>query len=60
MIKIISSSEARNNLSQLLEHVYYKKDKYVVERKGRPYALIIGLSDYNKVIEMAKKLDKKT
>ena len=58
MIKIISSSEARNNLGRMLDQAYYKKDSYVVQRKGKPYAIIIGLSDYNKVIKVAKQLEK--
>ncbi|MBD3337850.1 MAG: type II toxin-antitoxin system prevent-host-death family antitoxin [Candidatus Lokiarchaeota archaeon] len=60
MIKIVNTTEARNNFAQILEHAYYKKDSYVVQRRGRPYALVIGLSDYNKVMKIARQLDRET
>jgi prevent-host-death family protein len=46
MEKTIGSATARRKFGQLLEEVYYKGDKIVVERRGRPMAVLVPLELY--------------
>jgi len=39
--KTINALKARQNLGNMLEGVYYKGDKYVIERAGKPMAAVI-------------------
>ncbi len=41
MKKTVSALKARKNLGQLLEEVFYKGDKIIIERAGRPMAAVV-------------------
>jgi prevent-host-death family protein len=43
-MKHITALKARRNLGQLLEEVYYRGSRYVIERAGRPMAAVVPLS----------------
>jgi len=43
MIKKVNALKARQNLGQVLEEVYYKGDRYVIERAGKPMAAVVPL-----------------
>lgn len=42
-VKTISAIKARKNLGQLLEEVYYQGAQYIIERAGRPMAVVVPL-----------------
>ena len=42
----ISAKEARDNFTDLLGRVYYGNEAIVVERKGRPFAVVISPQQY--------------
>ncbi len=42
----MSAREARANFADLLGQVYYTKEPVIVERKGRPFAVVISPEDY--------------
>jgi prevent-host-death family protein len=44
VIKKITAMNARKNLGEVLEEVYYKGDQYVIERAGKPMAAIVPLA----------------
>jgi len=46
MPKTINSLEARRNLGQLLEEVFYKGEQFVIQKAGKPMAVIISPSEY--------------
>lgn len=46
MEKVTNSSELRTNLSLVLDEVQFNQDSYVIERKGRPAAVIVPLNVY--------------
>ena len=46
MEKVTNSSALRSNLSLVLDEVQFNQDSYVIERKGRPAAVIVPLSVY--------------
>ncbi len=42
----MSTKDARANFSELLGLVYYTKEPVVVERKGKPFAVVISPDQY--------------
>lgn len=54
MEKTIGAWEARRRFGQLLEEAFYQKDSFVVERSGRPMAVIVPVDEYQKWHRLAK------
>ncbi len=50
MVRRMSAKEARNSFSDLLGIVYYSKEAVVVEKWGRPVAVIITPEDYERLL----------
>jgi prevent-host-death family protein len=46
MQKTISALKARRNLGQILEAVYYRGDQYVIERAGKPMAVVVPIEQF--------------
>lgn len=46
MKRRISAVEARKRLGEILESVYYRGDEVVIERAGRPMAVVIPAERY--------------
>ena len=46
LAKRMSVREARANFSDLLGLVYYTKEPVIVEKKGRPFAVVISPEQY--------------
>lgn len=46
MEKKISALDARKRLGQLLEEVYYQGNQFIVERAGKPMAVVIPIGQY--------------
>ena len=54
----MTAKEARDNFTDLLGTVYYGKESVVVEKKGRPFAVVVNPDEYGNYIkykEAAKK-----
>ena len=41
VIKKVNALKARQQLGQLLEEVYYRGDQYIIERAGKPMAVVV-------------------
>ena len=41
--RTINAMKARQNFGELLEHVYYRGEQFVIERAGKPMAAIVPL-----------------
>ena len=54
MEKTIAAYEARRKFGQLIEEAYYRKDSFVVERSGRPMAVIVPIDTYERWKRLAK------
>src|SRR4051794_36723894 len=50
----IGAKEARNNFSDLLGSVRYSGEPVVVEKKGRPFAVLISPEDFERFKLIAK------
>ncbi|MFH1151048.1 MAG: type II toxin-antitoxin system Phd/YefM family antitoxin [Actinomycetota bacterium] len=48
MTKKTSALEARKNLGRLLEEAYYRGDEFVIERAGKPMAVLVPVQEYNR------------
>ena len=53
MVKHMSSREARANFADLLGAVYYTGEAVVVEKKGKPVAVVINPAAYQALTEAA-------
>lgn len=49
LVKRMSTQEARANFSDLLGSVYYTKQPVVVEKKGKPVAVVISPEQYKQL-----------
>lgn len=47
----MTAKEARDNFTDLLGTVYYGKESVVVEKKGRPFAVVINPDEYGNYIK---------
>lgn len=48
MVKTMSARDARANFGDLLGSVYYTKEPVVVEKKGKPVAVVISLEEFER------------
>ena len=54
LTKRISAKEARDNFSDLLGSVHYSGNPVIVEKKGRPFAVVISPEDFDRFQAIAK------
>ncbi len=47
-LKKVTAKEARDNFTDLLGTVYYGKEPVVVEKQGRPFAVVINPQEFKK------------
>jgi len=50
MVKKLSAVQARKNLGQILEEVYYRGDEVILERSGRGMAVIVPIGVYEQLM----------
>ena len=51
MVRKMSTAEARAHFSDLLGSVYFTKEPVIVERKGKPFAVVISPDEYQRLLE---------
>jgi prevent-host-death family protein len=52
--KRMTARQARDNFTDLIGMVYYGKEPVIVERKGRPFAVVISPDEYERYKKVAK------
>ena len=50
----IRASEVRNRIGDILARVRYGREHVVVERRGQPVAVIIGIEEYDQLIQLRR------
>lgn len=56
----VTAKEARDNLTDVLGMAYYGKQAVMVERKGRPFAVVINPEEYEKYEKYKEAARKRT
>lgn len=56
MKRTLSAVEARQRLGELLEGVYYRGDEVVIERAGKPMAVVIPAHVYERLMRPREEL----
>ena len=54
MTTTVSSKDARDNFTDILGKVYYSNDAIIIEKKGRPFGVVISPADYIRYKKAAK------
>ncbi len=49
MVRKVSAMAVRDRLGQILEEVYYQGDAVIIERAGRPMAVLVPLPEYERL-----------
>jgi prevent-host-death family protein len=49
MRKTVSAVEARKRFGEVLEGVYYRGDEVVIERAGKPMAVVVSMKEYQAI-----------
>ena len=52
MAKAIGIAEAREGFSEVINEVAYGGERYLVERRGKPLAALIGADEYRQLTEL--------
>lgn len=55
MTSVINVTKVRDNLSEILGRVRFGEETVTIEKKGKPYAVIISPEEYQRYKEIAKK-----
>ena len=50
----IQASEIRNRIGEILARVRYGREHVVVERRGQPVAAIIGIEEYDDLLQLRR------
>lgn len=56
MERIIGMAEAKSKLAELVGQVKYGGDRYVLERRGQPMAVLIGVAEFERLQADAARL----
>lgn len=53
-LSTIHASEIRNRIGEILARVRYGREHILVERRGRPVAVILDVAEYNDLIQLRR------
>jgi prevent-host-death family protein len=60
MKRTVTAMEARKRLGELLETVYHRGDEVIIERAGKPMAVVIPAAKYEAVMQHSREELRKT
>ncbi len=49
MEKTVSMAQAKSHLSELVGRAAYHDERFVLERRGRPLAILLGVNEYERL-----------
>lgn len=56
-METISSKEARDNLSEILNQVAFKGERYILTRSGKNMAVLLSMEEWELVEKLLQKLE---
>lgn len=57
MATVVSAMELRKELGDKLERAYHRNERFIVERKGKPMAALIGIDDYEAILPFLENIE---
>lgn len=55
MAKSVGMAQAKSKLADLVGRAAYKGERIVLERRGRPVAVLIGMDEYNRLRDLERR-----
>ena len=55
--RVIPAFKARQNFGQMLEAARYRGQRFLVERAGKPMAVVVGIEEWQNIVETLAELD---
>jgi len=52
MCETVTAMEVRNRLGDLLSRAFYTGEQFIIERRGKPMAVIMGMDEYRRYLEL--------
>jgi prevent-host-death family protein len=59
MPKTVSSTEAQNNFGAVLQWAEKENDEVIIQRRGKPSAVVMPYTEYEKVVELRQQEKKR-
>ena len=47
----IAAADARNNFAEIIGRAHFAGEAFVVEKQGKPYAVVIGIDEYRRLLD---------
>ncbi len=47
----IRAADARNNFAEILGRAHFGREIFLVEKQGKPFAVILGFEEYQRLLE---------
>jgi prevent-host-death family protein len=47
----IAAADARNNFADILGRAYFGGEAFLIEKQGKPYAVVLGVDEYRRLLE---------
>jgi len=57
MINEVSAVTFRQNLGEMLNHVQYRNDSIVIQKDGKPAAVLVDIELFNRIRRMRDRFD---
>lgn len=57
MTRVIPAFKARQNFGQLLDEARYRGSRFLVERAGKPMAVMVGIEEWENITETLAELN---
>ncbi|MGI5837445.1 MAG: type II toxin-antitoxin system Phd/YefM family antitoxin [Chloroflexota bacterium] len=54
----IRAADARNNFAEILGRAHFGGERFLIEKQGKPFAVVLGFEEYCKLIERLSELNK--
>ena len=56
-LRVVSAFKARQNLGQILDEARYQGSRFLVERAGKPMAVVVGIEEWENILETLAELN---